>query len=152
MLIKSLSSLSFALLCALFLGACSTPHLNIRVQASDTLNADESGNTYAVLLRVYQLNDPDLFEQAAYEDLWKSDTSILASSLISVHEFTIEPSLSKTIEIEKEEGTRYAGIVAFFRSQEGEWKAYRKVNHGFIPASTQMRLVVTGSDIDLHYR
>lgn len=152
MLNRSIPTSLLSLLCALMLGACSTPHLNIRIHASDTLNSDEYGNTYAVLLRVYQLNDPDLFEQAAYDDLWKSDTAVLASSLVSVHEITVEPSLSKTVEIERDENARYAGVVAFFRSQQGDWKAYKKVNHGFIPASTQMILKVSGSDIDLQYR
>lgn len=152
MLIKSLTSIGVALVWAVLLSACSTPHLSIRVQASDTLNADPNGNTYAVLVRVYQLNDPELFEQAGYEELWKSDTSVLASSLVSVHEFTVEPSLSQSLEIEKEDGARYAGIVAFFRSRDGDWKAYRKINHGFIPASTNMALEVSGSDIDLSYR
>jgi len=152
MLIKKQLKIGLTLLCTMLLCACATPQLNFRVQASDTLNADENGNTYAVLLRVYQLSDTDLFEQAAYEDLWKADTQVLASSLVSVHEFTIEPSLSKTIEVEKEEGARYAGIVAFFRSHEGNWKAYRKINHGLIPASTRMALTVSGSDIDLQYR
>lgn len=151
MLIKPLQvalSIGFALV----LGACSTPHLNIKVNASNTLNTDESGTSYAVLIRVYQLRDLSQFEKAAYPDLWKADTEILANSLVSVHEFTVEPSIDQSVSIKREEGAKYSGVVAFFRSQEGEWKVSRKVNHGFIPASTEMILRVADEHIDLKYR
>lgn len=152
MLIKSLRVWLIIVLGVSALVGCSTPQLNIAVDASSSINTDETGDAYAVVVRLYQLTDTVLFENAQFDDMWKADEQILADTLVSMHEITVEPSLSRTVSIEKAELARYAGIVAYFRNDDGQWRAHKKVNYGFIPASTEMALAIDGKNIQLEYR
>lgn len=152
MLNKSFSALLFTVLSFAVLSGCATPQLNFSVDASHAINLDETGDAYAVVVRVYQLTDPVLFERSEFDDMWKADEQILADTLVSLHEITVEPSLSRTVSIEKAERARYAGVVAYFRNDDGQWRANRKINHGFIRASTNMRLKLDGNRVELEYR
>ena len=152
MLNKSLGAWLFAVLSFTVLSGCATPQLNFSVDASHAINLDETGDAYAVVVRVYQLTDPVLFERSEFDDMWKADEQILADTLVSLHEITVEPSLSRTVSIEKAERARYAGVVAYFRNDDGQWRANKKVNHGFIRASTNMTLKLDGNRVELEYR
>ncbi len=152
MLIKSAGAWLFAAIVVAALTGCATPQLNFSVNASSAINVDETGDAYAVVVRVYQLTDPVLFERSQFDDMWKADEQILADTLVSMHEITVEPSLSRTVSIEKAERAQYAGVVAYFRNDEGQWRANKKVNHGFIQASTNMTLELDGNSVQLEYR
>lgn len=152
MLNKSLGAWLIAVLSCAVLSGCATPQLDFSVDASRAINLDETGDAYAVVVRVYQLTDPVLFERSEFDDMWKADEQILADTLVSLHEITVEPSLSRTVSIEKAERARYAGVVAYFRNDEGHWRAHKKVNHGFIRASTNMTLKLDGNRVELEYR
>ncbi|AJQ93817.1 MULTISPECIES: type VI secretion system lipoprotein TssJ [Gynuella] len=132
--------------------SCATSNLKFQVESSETLNPDVQGNNYAVIVRVYQLTDPRLFDRAPYDELWKTGPDMLADTLISVHEFTVQPGFEGVLNIDKKRGAEYVGVMAFFRSREGSWKVYQKVKSGVFSKSAKLKLNVTGSNINMQYR
>lgn len=132
---------------------CATPSLNIAVKASETINTDVAGESYAVLVRFYQLSDPSVFEKAEVSALLRSDEAILSATLLEKRELMVSPGLQSSFELPKIDSTKYLGVVAFFRDAEGgDQLVYRKVNTGKLPFSTQLLLQVKGKNISLTYR
>ena len=56
------------------------------ITATDNLNLNQYDEALPVVLRVYQLSDIQSFKTATFEDLWKSDKSVLSNTLITVEE------------------------------------------------------------------
>lgn len=138
---------------ALTLLGCSTPHLDYTINASQALNTDSNGNSYAVVVRVYQLRTPDEFLDAEFSDLWQGEHASLGDTLLADHEFVIEPGSHQSTRLRKEEDTRYTGVMAIFRDAEAStWRTVRKVNDGPIPASTRLSLNLQGNTIELTYQ
>lgn len=143
----------FILIAIGLLQGCATPSLNVVVNASDTINTDVTGESYAVLVRFYQLSDPSVFEKADVSALLRSDEQILSATLLEKRELMVSPGLQSSFELPKIDSTQYLGVVAFFRNAEdAEQLVYKKVNAGKLPFSTQLLLQVRGKEITLSYR
>ncbi|EAR09299.1 type VI secretion system lipoprotein TssJ [Reinekea blandensis] len=136
-----------------FLQGCASPSLNVTVAASDTLNTDTTGASYAVLVRFYQLSDPAVFEKADVAALLRSDDEILSATLLEKRELMVSPGLESSFELPKVDSTKYLGVVAFFRNaDQGDQLVYKKVNAGKLPFSTQLALQIQDKTISLTYR
>ena len=80
-------------------------------------------------MRLYQLKNPNAFQQATYDDLSDHDQKVLGNDWVAPDEVTAYPNCKtafSTIDVKKE--TLYIGVVALF-SQPGqrEWKQSEKV-------------------------
>jgi len=137
----------------LFLSSCATTSLKFSVVANKNINPGVDGQPYAVLVRFYQLNDPAIFEKASYANLWKNDVDVLGVTLLNKKELVMEPGVSMNVTLAKADQTKYIGLVAFYRDfKKQQWKAVKKVNYGFIPASTQLKILLDDNKLDLQYR
>ncbi|TDO95540.1 type VI secretion system lipoprotein TssJ [Marinomonas balearica] len=141
-----------ALLLAISLFGCSTNRLSIDVNAASRLNPDAYDNVYSVIVRVYQLNDARLFEEASYDDLWKSSESALQDTVLSVEEFIISPDYHGELVFERIEAAKHVGVMAFFRSREGVWKVYDKIQSGLLSKTAKLELNIEGYDIEMEPR
>lgn len=128
-----------ALLFVLFLSGCATPAIVLDIRADESLNQDLQGQSYSVLVRMYQLKSPDLFDKADYRLLLDRNPAALGDSLLSHEEFIVEPGQAYRLQFRREDGAEYQGLVAFFRRVEGEqWRVVRQLENGLIkPMTTQ---------------
>lgn len=142
-----------SLLLCLGLTGCATPSLNISLAADEHLNPDRQGNSYSVLVRFYQLNDPSIFENSNTGTLLRQDESVLGATLVEKKELMVTPGLVSEISIPKLPASKYLGVAAFFRSGNNELQlAYKKVNAGKLKFSTQLQLQLEGDELQLAYR
>lgn len=102
---------------------CASRSVNLNIHASDLLNQDEYGESYSVLLHVYQLRSLNEIEEVGYEGLINAPESSLARSLLDFQELLVEPGNSYVIELNPEKDARFYAIAAFFRGYDSEdWK------------------------------
>ena len=130
--------------------ACSTTQVNLDVSATDNLNLNQFDEPLPVVLRIYQLSDIQSFKSATFEELWKSDKSILANSLITVEERTVNPSDKLNISFEQAEEAKFVAVFALFRDRaDDNWRVYHEVDTGTVQLSTSLDLLLTSNSVTL---
>ncbi|RUO33737.1 type VI secretion system lipoprotein TssJ [Aliidiomarina soli] len=139
------------LLFAFFLSGCATPSIVLDIRADETLNPDLHGQSYSVMVRMYQLKTAEEFQQADYQLLLEQGSSVLGTSLLKQEEFIVEPGEHQRLEFLREDGAQYHGVVAFFRRVDGEhWRASGKLKNGLLrPMTTHSELKLKNTQIDL---
>jgi len=86
-----------------------------------------------VVVRVYQLSDDTAFKSAAFRDLWKRDTEVLGSSLLSSKEIVMRPDSKENISVPLDERTKFVAGFALFRNPDGaKWRFIEPVSTNFI--------------------
>lgn len=100
--------------------------LNVDFTARAALNPDESGRATSVAVRVYQLKDRKMFDGASYDDLLKSDRTVLAQDLQADISTVVNPGASASLSLPMQRDTKYVAIVAFYRNP-GDVGAWRRV-------------------------
>jgi type VI secretion system protein VasD len=90
--------------------------LNVDLSAREALNPDDAGRATSVAVRVYQLRDRKLFDGASYDDLLKSDRTVLAQDLQDSKAAVINPGASSSLSQPMKAETKYVAIVAFYRN------------------------------------
>ena len=150
-LLRALSPVLLSI--SIFLVGCATPSLKIELGASENLNSDSAGESYAVLVRFYQLSDPVLFEKASVSSLLRDDVSLLSATLVKKQELMVSPGMVSRLEIPKQNSSEYIGVVAFYRDVASDnQKVLRKVNSGRVPFSTRLSLDLQANVVTLNYR
>jgi len=145
-LVKLLSVLAIS--SALF--ACSSTQVKLDVSATDNLNLNQFDEALPVVLRIYQLSDVQGFKSATFEELWKSDKSVLANSLITVEERTVNPSDKLNISFEQAEEARYVAVFALFRDRaDDNWRVYHELDSGTVQLSTSLDVMLTSNAVTL---
>lgn len=135
---------------ALFLTACMSTTVELDIKATDNLNLNQFDEALPVVLRVYQLSDIQSFKTATFEQLWKSDKSVLANTLITVEEQTINPAEQTSIEFDQADNARFVAIVALFRDRQGDkWKTYYPLSDGPVQLSTSLDVMITNNEVRL---
>lgn len=89
--------------------------LNVDLSAREALNPDDTGRPMSVAVRVYQLKDRRVFDGASYEDLLKSDRTVLAKDLQAGMDSVLNPGASASLTQPMQPDTKYVAIVAFYR-------------------------------------
>ncbi|HCV05466.1 type VI secretion system lipoprotein TssJ [Pseudoalteromonas sp. APAL1] len=146
---SSICKLILALLIFSLTGCMSTK-VALDITATDNLNLNQYDEALPVVLRVYQLSDIQSFKTATFEDLWKSDKSVLSNTLITVEEKTINPAEQTKIEFEQAENARFVAIVALFRDRQGnKWKTFYPLGDGPVKLSTSLDVLITNNEVQL---
>lgn len=141
-----------AVLITLFMSltACMSTNVELDITATDNLNLNQFDEALPVVLRVYQLSDIQSFKTATFEDLWKSDKSVLSNTLITVEEKTINPAEKTKIEFEQAENARFVAIVPLFRDRQGDkWKTFYPLGDGPVKLSTSLDVLITNNEVQL---
>ncbi|MFY0666092.1 MAG: type VI secretion system lipoprotein TssJ [Natronospirillum sp.] len=136
---------------AIILSGCSTPAIVLDIRADQMLNQDQQGYNYSVLVRLYQLKSLEQFGKADYQLLLERNPAALGDSLVSYEEFIVEPGEAYRLEFLREDGAEYQGLVAFFRSVEGEqWRLTGYLQNGLLsPMTTEFDVRLKDSGIYL---
>jgi len=130
------------------LSGCLTTKVNLDVTSSDNLNLNKFDEPLPVVLKIYQLTDIQAFNNATYEQLWKADKSVLANSLVTVEEKTINPSQITNISFEQSEQAKYIAMVALFRDIEGgKWRTSFELSNGYVKIPTSLDIALNKNSI-----
>jgi len=169
------TSLNFAVLASVVLGACAHPPpplppspcttpepVRVLLTASVNVNPGESGEPLATTVRVYQLKDAAKLVESSIDRLLDGDRAILGEDFVSVQELTLYPGESAAPALVRGEGATYLAVVAFFRRPVGpSWRAIRQLPppnpqhcHGTpataaAQAAAQLRFTLEGSRIEM---
>jgi type VI secretion system protein VasD len=108
--------------CSMFSKGPAT--LNASVVAGAQVNPDARRRPSPVVVRVFELKAPTLFEQADFVSLFEKDQAVLAAELVSREEFVLRPGDSKPITKPLAPETKFIGVMAAFRELErARWRA-----------------------------
>lgn len=119
--------------CALFIGAtllwgCTTIPLNLNTDR--VLNIDSHQQSLPVRVKLYQLSDTTLFNEATFHQLWKSDNEVLNGTLLEKREFTLNPNEQKKVSLTHQSGATHLALIALYRAQsDNDWKAMVPLKH-----------------------
>jgi type VI secretion system protein VasD len=98
--------------------------LSATVVAAAQVNPDARRRPSPVVVRVFELKAPTLFEQADFVSLFEKDQAVLAAELVSREEFVLRPGESKPISKPLSPDTKFIGVMAAFRELErARWRA-----------------------------
>ncbi len=103
----------------------ATSNVQLKIVASNTLNTDNKNHPFSVVVRIYQLKQSSMFQQAFYNIFLDSqrEKEALGSDIIAVKDITLIPG-QIYVNTEKVAATAdYVGIVALFHAPAaGRWK------------------------------
>jgi type VI secretion system protein VasD len=105
-----------------------------------------------VVVRIYQLADPKLFENATFNELWKNDLTVLGNSLLRKDSLTLDPASRQKISFDRHELTRYVALMAAFNSQPGNsWRLVKETGGSVlgIEVSTNLKVILKDNVIEM---
>jgi len=125
------SLLSFTALA--LLGACGgnnarptcdpQENANLRIEATDRLNPDESGRPLPTKVRIYQLANIGTMETATFEEIWENDEETLGDAFLGKDEVWIYPDSRMSRQFERNPDANYIVGVAIVRRPTGvSWR------------------------------
>jgi len=124
--------------------------VNVGAKSDKLLNGGSGESALPVVVRVYQLSDDTAFKSAAFRDLWKRDTEILGSALISSKEIVMRPDSKESISVPLDDKTKFVAGFAMFRNPDAvKWRFIEPVSNNFIANGWHKLFSVS---ISLHLR
>ncbi|OWY37114.1 type VI secretion system-associated lipoprotein [Xenophilus sp. AP218F] len=109
------------LFAATLLTACAGPKtIEINSQASAQLNQAGTGKPLSVVVNIYQLKSPDLFNRLTVESInsGKPVAELLGDTVVASKEMILVPGAKQELEETIKEEARYVGVVGNFRQPD----------------------------------
>lgn len=101
----------------------ATPPVNLTLEASQTVNPNDSNRPSPVVVRVYQLKDDAAFRAASCGRLYDEDKAALGPDLIERTAATLRPGDRTTVSVVLNKELRFIGVAAFyFECDNAQWK------------------------------
>lgn len=111
---------------AIFYKQLKTLHLDLNGRSAiNTDDAEMSGLSVPVLVRVYQLKGNKALESATYDDLLSQGERVLRDDLLDERVVVIKPGEAAQLSTPLQDDARYVAVVALFRSPdviENTWR------------------------------
>lgn len=109
--------------CSMF-GKGGPATLAATVVASAEVNPDVRKRPSPVVVRVFELKAPTLFEQADFVSLYEKDQAVLAAEMVGREEFVLRPGETRPLNKPLSPDTKFIGVMAAFRELErARWRA-----------------------------
>ncbi|TDM06847.1 MAG: type VI secretion system lipoprotein TssJ [Ideonella sp. MAG2] len=122
--------------------------LTLQVQASMGVNPDASGKAYPIKVRVYELKDAQVFQEAEYFTLDEKDKTALGGDLLARDEFILRPGESRKIERKSQAATQFIGVLAGYRDlAQSTWRAVYRLPEA--PEAAWFRAVIPSNKSDI---
>ena len=120
---------------ALVAGGCGKPKVprplpSIKIamegEATPTINRDANGDPLSVVIRVYHLKGKGEFSRLTFDQVTsgRTDQELLGSDFIGRSEFVIVPGTVSREMTDLAPGTKFIGVVAFFRKPDPNYWRY----------------------------
>ncbi|MBS0558700.1 MAG: type VI secretion system lipoprotein TssJ [Proteobacteria bacterium] len=123
-----------ALLALSLLAGCGGPSptaLDVSATAGAGLNPNSENQPSPTVVRLYDLKSLDAFNSATFNDLFYADTATLGGDMLGRKELQMLPGKTVTFTRDAAAGTQYVGVVAGYRSLQGNgWRATMPVRVG----------------------
>lgn len=93
---------------------------DIKAEGAPILNRDASGRSLSVVVRVLQLKSSTEFSRLTFDTLaeGRPESELLGNDLLARSDVVMVPGGSYRAEEKLLEGTKYVGVVAFFRNPD----------------------------------
>ena len=119
----------------------SPTRVEAKIEAAQDINPDYDGRPSPLVIRLYELKSPTVFNNAAFFALYDTDTAELGADLQNREELELQPGQALEIERELKPETRYYGIMAAYRDiDNATWRAVYEVEE----ASTAELAILVG--------
>lgn len=129
---RKLSVIFLGLIFTAFLAGCansfrwSTPDptiVELRLSATNLLNPNSRGRASPLLVRLYELNDIDVFANVDFFTLMDNDIAVLGKDLEKRQELDIKPGENAEVRFEAMPGTRFLAVFAAYRKLDSaKWR------------------------------
>lgn len=128
--------------------ACSPHTMKVSLSADPVLNLDAHRHPLPVVVRVYQLSDPRLFQSAHFAALWKDDVTALGRDLLARDEVLLLPGQSESIKINYHKNTTHIAVLALFReTRQAKWRIVQPVKRSWLGRG--LRLTVKDKNLQV---
>jgi len=121
--------------------------LDIRFTASGDLNPDISGRPSPLVVRLYELKAPSIFEQADFFSLYDYGKETLGPDFVALEELTLKPVRQLDMKLALQHSTNYIAIMGAYRDMNGS--NWRRVFPVSIQGKNRKNLVFSGNSINL---
>jgi type VI secretion system protein VasD len=113
--------------CAIFENKGPSAHVNI--SSAEYLNPNINGQAAPIVVTIYQLKSPYIFNQANYHELADNSAKVLANDLIDKTTIEVRPNECKSISIPLSPNTQDIGIMAAYRDIENStWHTTEEID------------------------
>ncbi|WP_250654801.1 type VI secretion system lipoprotein TssJ [Alkalimarinus coralli] len=121
--------------------------LDIRFTASGDLNPDISGRPSPLVVRMYELKAPSIFENADFYSLYDYGNETLGPDFVAMEELTLKPGEQLDMKLALQEGTNYIAILGAYRDMnKANWRRVFPVS---VKNKNKKNIVFAGSSIDV---
>jgi len=97
--------------------------VNLQIETSSDLNADSKGKGAPVMLRIYELRQPDNFNSADFFALFNNEQATLSVDLAHKQEMLLQSGMSKKLTLKPEDTVTTLGFFAAFRQVDtAQWR------------------------------
>lgn len=97
--------------------------LDLRLTAAADLNPDLSGRPSPLVVRLYELKSPAIFQNVDFFSLYEYDRESLGMDLVKTEEILMTPGQQTEIRAALSEQTNYLGVMAAYRDIErSNWR------------------------------
>jgi type VI secretion system protein VasD len=116
--------------CSMF-GGGGPAVLNATLVAGAQINPDARKRPSPVVVRVFELKSPTLFEQADFVSLFEKEQAVLGAELVGREEMVLRPGETKPLSKPLSPDTKFIGVMVAFRELErARWRAVVPVAAG----------------------
>lgn len=137
---SSLLSALFILLTLIIVSGCTTTEvlrevmdpknilsektkLDLTITMAADLNPDQNGRPSPVVVRIYSLKSPSIFENTDYVSLYYNDKQVLGADFAGMEEHDFRPSQVFKAQLEFSEQASFVGfLVAFQDIEQSRWR------------------------------
>lgn len=121
--------LALVTLMAAMLGACASgppkpSKARMTIAAQEDVNPDASGRPSPIVVRIYQLAQDSMFNNADFFALFDNDQQALGADLLAREEITLAPGERKEVEFAVAGNAKFVGALAAYRDiRNSQWRA-----------------------------
>jgi type VI secretion system protein VasD len=98
--------------------------LNLTIRTASSVNPDDQKRAAPIIVRLYELKNPDTFDAADFFSLQDKDKTLLGDDMNAREQFQMRPGDSKAIRRDAKSTTTTLGIIAAYRDLPNSvWRA-----------------------------
>ena len=97
--------------------------LDLRLTAASDLNPDLAGRPSPLVVRIYELKAPTIFQNADFFSLYEFDQQTLGMDLVNSEEMLLTPGQQTDVQAALSADTNYIAVIAAYRDIErSNWR------------------------------